>query len=66
MLWLRRPRRRHRDSKKVNDRRFDVQIDESRDANLTEFGKETLTDRYLAPRGEVSGPVRARRRCLCR
>ena len=37
------------DSKKVNDRRFDVQIDESRDANLTEFGKETLTDRYLLP-----------------
>ena len=37
------------DSKKVNDRRFDIQIDESRDANLTEFGKETLTDRYLLP-----------------
>ena len=37
------------DSKKVNDRRFDVQIDETRDANLTEFGKETLTDRYLLP-----------------
>ncbi|MEO1475278.1 MAG: ribonucleoside-diphosphate reductase subunit alpha [Pseudomonadota bacterium] len=37
------------DSKKVNDRRFDVQIDLERDANLTEFGKETLTDRYLLP-----------------
>ena len=37
------------DSKKVNDRRFDIQIDEARDANLTEFGKETLTDRYLLP-----------------
>ena len=37
------------DSKKVNDRRFDVQIDEARDANLTEFGKATLTDRYLLP-----------------
>ena len=37
------------DSKKVNDRRFDVRIDASRDANLTEFGKETLTDRYLLP-----------------
>jgi len=37
------------DSKKVLDRRFDVQIDESRDALLTEFGKETLTDRYLLP-----------------
>ena len=37
------------DSKKVLDRRFDVQIDESRDALLTEFGKETLIDRYLLP-----------------
>ncbi|MCA0889185.1 ribonucleoside-diphosphate reductase subunit alpha [Qipengyuania flava] len=37
------------DSKKVLDRRFDVKIDESRDALLTEFGKETLTDRYLLP-----------------
>ncbi len=26
-----------------------VQIDRSRDANLTEFGKATLTDRYLMP-----------------
>ena len=26
-----------------------VQIDESRDANLTEFGKKTLTDRYVLP-----------------
>lgn len=37
------------DSKSILPRRFDVQIDESRDANLTEFGKETLTDRYLLP-----------------
>ncbi len=37
------------DSKKVNDRRFVIEIDESRDANLTEFGKETLEDRYLLP-----------------
>ncbi|NNC58900.1 MAG: ribonucleoside-diphosphate reductase subunit alpha [Erythrobacter sp.] len=37
------------DSKKVNDRRFTVVTDESRDANLTEFGKETLIDRYLLP-----------------
>ena len=37
------------DSKKVNDRRFEIAIDEARDANLTEFGKETLTDRYLLP-----------------
>ncbi len=37
------------DSKKVNARRFAVTTDASRDANLTEFGKETLTDRYLLP-----------------
>lgn len=37
------------DSKKVHDRRFDVQTDPSRDALLTDFGKETLTDRYLLP-----------------
>lgn len=37
------------DSKKVNDRRFTVKTDESRDALLTEFGKETLVDRYLLP-----------------
>ncbi len=36
-------------SKKVNDRRFNIVTDASRDANLTEFGKETLTDRYLLP-----------------
>jgi ribonucleoside-diphosphate reductase alpha chain len=37
------------DSKKVNDRRFNITTDNARDANLTEFGKETLTDRYLLP-----------------
>ena len=37
------------DSKKINDRRFTVVTDASRDALLTEFGKETLTDRYLLP-----------------
>ncbi len=37
------------DSKKILDRRFDVRTDEARDALLTEFGKETLTDRYLLP-----------------
>ena len=37
------------DSKRVNARRFTVKTDPSRDANLTEFGKETLTDRYLLP-----------------
>ncbi|MXO65881.1 ribonucleoside-diphosphate reductase subunit alpha [Altericroceibacterium endophyticum] len=33
----------------VRDRRFNVVTDESRDALLTEFGKETLIDRYLLP-----------------
>ena len=37
------------DSKTVQARRFAVQTDPSRDALLTEFGKETLTDRYLLP-----------------
>ena len=37
------------DSKKVMDRRFTVVTDPARDALLTEFGKETLTDRYLLP-----------------
>ncbi|MEO1405076.1 MAG: ribonucleotide-diphosphate reductase subunit alpha, partial [Pseudomonadota bacterium] len=27
----------------------DIYIDASRDANLTEFGKKTLEDRYLLP-----------------
>ena len=38
-----------RDSKAVCDRRFDIVTDPARDANLTEFGKETLRDRYLLP-----------------
>ena len=37
------------DSKTVNARRFNVVTDASRDALLTEFGKDTLTDRYLLP-----------------
>ena len=37
------------DSKSVRPRRFTVVTDESRDALLTEFGKDTLTDRYLLP-----------------
>ncbi len=37
------------DSHRVNERRFTVVTDESRDALLTEFGKETLIDRYLLP-----------------
>ncbi|PZQ21298.1 MAG: ribonucleoside-diphosphate reductase subunit alpha [Sphingopyxis macrogoltabida] len=34
---------------KVHARRFDVVTDSSRDALLTDFGKETLQDRYLLP-----------------
>jgi len=36
-------------SNTVDVRRFDVTTDPSRDALLTEFGKETLQDRYLLP-----------------
>lgn len=38
-----------RDSKAVADRRFMIVTDKSRDALLTDFGKETLEDRYLLP-----------------
>ena len=34
---------------KVHARRFDIITDKSRDALLTDFGKETLEDRYLLP-----------------
>ncbi len=37
------------DSKAVRARRFDVKTDPARDDLLTEFGKDTLTDRYLLP-----------------
>ncbi|MES2158021.1 MAG: ribonucleotide reductase N-terminal alpha domain-containing protein, partial [Pseudomonadota bacterium] len=36
-------------SSAVAERRFDVVTDPSRDALLTEFGKDTLNDRYLLP-----------------
>jgi len=36
-------------SNAIADRRFAVVTDRSRDALLTEFGKETLNDRYLLP-----------------
>src|SRR5699024_9869955 len=35
------------DSKTINPRRFTIETDPARDALLTDFGKETLTDRYL-------------------
>ncbi len=47
------------DSKKVNDRRFKIVTDPARDARLTDFGKDTLTDRYLLP-GEVYQDLFAR------
>ena len=34
---------------KVHERRFEIVTDNSRDALLTDFGKETLEDRYLLP-----------------
>ena len=37
------------DSKSIHDRRFAVEVDHARDALLTDFGKETLDDRYLLP-----------------
>ena len=36
-------------SKSVKPRMFDIAVDRSRDALLTDFGKETLNDRYLLP-----------------
>ena len=37
------------DSKTVDVRRFNIVTDNSRDVLLTEFGKDTLQDRYLLP-----------------
>ncbi len=37
------------DSKSINPRRFKITTNAERDALLTEFGKETLEDRYLLP-----------------
>ena len=38
-----------RTSKTIDTRAFNVVTDDSRDALLTEFGKDTLRDRYLLP-----------------
>jgi ribonucleoside-diphosphate reductase alpha chain len=46
------------DSKRI-DPRFDLVLDHSRDALLTEFGKDTLKDRYLLP-GETYQDLFAR------
>ncbi len=48
-----------RTSKTVDARAFEVTTDESRDALLTDFGKETLKDRYLLP-GEGNQDLFAR------
>ncbi len=37
------------DSKAIHAPKYTVEVDHSRDALLTEFGKDTLTDRYLLP-----------------
>ncbi len=37
------------DSKSIHDRRFNIEVDHARDALLTDFGRETLDDRYLLP-----------------
>ena len=48
-----------RTSKTIDTRAFDIVTDESRDALLTEFGKDTLRDRYLLP-GESNQDLFAR------
>src|SRR6185369_5544646 len=48
-----------RTSKTVDARAFEVTTDPSRDALLTEFGKDTLRDRYLLP-GETYQDLFAR------
>ncbi len=49
------------DTKAIRPRLFPVETDRSRDALLTDFGKETLKDRYLLPRRILSGSVRPSR-----
>src|SRR3546814_5463121 len=47
------------ESKRVHAPRFPVVVDRDRDALLTDFGKETLNDRYLLP-GESYQDIFAR------
>ena len=47
------------DSKSIQARRFDIVTDAARDALLTDFGKDTLDDRYLLP-GETYQDLFAR------
>src|SRR5438552_17027581 len=37
------------DSKSIKPQTFDVRIDHARDSLLTDFGNDTLQDRYLLP-----------------
>ena len=48
-----------RDSKAVEERRFTIVTDNSRDVLLTDFGRDTLEDRYLLP-GETYQDLFAR------
>ncbi|AJP73995.1 ribonucleoside-diphosphate reductase subunit alpha [Sphingomonas hengshuiensis] len=43
------PGKKDQDSRTINPRPYPVEVDHSRDALLTDFGKETLKDRYLLP-----------------
>ena len=43
------PVRATRDSRAVKPQPYPVTVDHGRDALLTDFGKETLRDRYLLP-----------------
>ena len=45
---------------------YPLEVDHGRDALLTEFGKDTLRDRYLLPGETYPGSVRPRRLGLCR
>ena len=54
------------DSKAVHPRPFPVEVDHSRDALLTDFGKDTLKDALSAARRKLSGSLRPRRIGLCR
>ncbi len=54
------------DTHAVAPQLYPVEVDHSRDALLTDFGKETLKDRYLLPGETLSGSVRPRRLGLCR
>ncbi len=43
------PKKRGIDSMEITPQLYPIEVDHSRDALLTDFGKDTLTDRYLLP-----------------